>query len=64
MVPQVWYLHIIQSEISQEKSKIKKFYERSFQPIVYTFTMRPFGLHSMNNTVTKARPIKAATLTA
>ena len=36
---QVGYLHIIQSEISQERSKIMNFYKRSYQPILrYLYT--------------------------
>ena len=31
----VGYLHILQSEISQERSKIMNFYKRSYQPILH-----------------------------
>ena len=35
----VGYLHIVQSEISQERSKIMNFYKRSYQPILrYLYT--------------------------
>ena len=48
---QVWYLHIIQSKISQERSKIMNFYKRRYQPILrylYTETIKRPGEISWN----------------
>ena len=42
----VWYLHIIQSDISQERSKIMNFCKRSYQVILrylYTETKKRRG---------------------
>ena len=48
---QVWYLHIIPSEIFQERSKILNFY-KSYQPILrylYTETIKRKGEISLHN---------------
>ena len=43
---QVWYLHILQSEIFQERSKIMNFYKRSYPPILrYRYTKGEISLH-------------------
>ena len=59
---QVWYLHIVQSEISQE-SKIMNFCKRSYQPILryfYTETIKHRGeisLHRQFELLVGHRPI-------
>ena len=48
---QVWYLHIIQSETSQERSKIMNFCKRSYQPILcylYPEAIKPRGEISLH----------------
>ena len=48
---QVRYLHIIQSKISQERSKIMNFCKRSYQPILrylYTETKKRGGEISLH----------------
>ena len=48
---QVWYLHITQSEISQERGKITNFGKRSYQPILrylYVETIKRLGKISLH----------------
>ena len=51
VMSQVWYLHVIQSKISQERSKVMNFYKSSYQLILrylYTETVKRRGEISLH----------------